>query len=227
MWGTFFKDKIKADPSRFIPTRVGNTDFLNKIGEEQRHLTALSKSSTRFIPTRVGNTLKYPTLVSLNTVHPHGVGNTLADRTSERDNPVHPHACGEHKQPPEQCFLHHGSSPRVWGTQLVIPHFCCIIRFIPTRVGNTIIRANSVLSQSVHPHACGEHSKRALVSSLSFGSSPRVWGTRVWLKNPYSTRRFIPTRVGNTPSFPICLFPFPVHPHACGEHSNVQHIENK
>ena len=70
----------------------------------------------RFIPTRVGN---------------RGYAMFLPAVA-----PVHPHACGE--QDP-LLAIHHvdqGSSPRVWGTDLVSLADELEIRFIPTRVGN-------------------------------------------------------------------------------------------
>ena len=54
-------------------------------------------------------------------------------------------------------------------------------------------------------------------SSLSFGSSPRVWGTVRPGYRFFQVGRFIPTCVGNG----LCLLGygsgFPVHPHVCGE----------
>ena len=106
-----------------------------------------------------------------------------------------------------------GSSPRLWGTLLVRARSHCLIRFIPTPVGNTsaITRPDDQL-----------------------GSSPRLWGTRRPVR--CADLRFIPTPVGNTHlhqlgqarsgSSPrlwgtLVALPghyLPVHPHACGEH---------
>ena len=52
------------------------------------------------------------------------------------------------------------------------------LRFIPTRVGNTIVASGSAIPLTVHPHASGEHITRVPDFSSSFGSSPREWGTR-------------------------------------------------
>ena len=151
---------------RFIPTRVGNTNWLgclpipkpvhphacgeyvpigavirNAEGSSPRVwgiLVDLDGGSRcgRFIPTRVGNTLRARR-------KPQG-------RT--------------------------GSSPRVWGI-LFASRLCSLAsRFIPTRVGNTSSSAFFFFSSSVHPHACGEYIlKRNHVFQLH-GSSPRVWG---------------------------------------------------
>ena len=73
-------------------------------------------SGVRFIPTGVGNALAAPSSGILVAVHPHGCGEragTIPGITDQR-----------------------GSSPRVWGTQIL---FCARLRpgrFIPTGVGN-------------------------------------------------------------------------------------------
>jgi len=50
------------------------------------------------------------------------------------------------------------------------------------------------------------------------GSSPRMWGTRLFPGLFQSLFRFIPTHVGNTHSLWLFGSRIPVHPHACGEH---------
>ena len=52
----------------------------------------------------------------------------------------------------------------------------------------------------------------------SRGSSPRVWGIRHDHRERMPKTRFIPTRVGNTPSGRQEWQPCSVHPHACGEY---------
>ena len=72
-----------------------------------------------------------------------------------------------------------GSSPRVWGTQFQLGDEILHARFIPTRVGNTMMRFDVLPTSSVHPHACGEHNDIQISGAGAYGSSPRVWGTRV------------------------------------------------
>ncbi len=93
-----------------------------------------------------------------------------------------------------------------------------MIRFIPTHVGNTRYNGDTYTIRTVHPHACGEHGPSVVLLRSFLGSSPRMWGTRVFAPGPGVFCRFIPTHVGNTN--PILLFPpqESVHPHACGEH---------
>ena len=111
-----------------------------------------------------------------------------------------------------------GSSPRVWGTLLIIEIPRQRERFIPTCVGNTTGLSTGRYPATVHPHVCGEHAHTSPRVSASYGSSPRVWGTpsRRWEKSRH--RRFIPTCVGNTSSARLPIYRLTVHPHVCGEH---------
>ena len=130
--------------------------------------------------------------------HPHACGaDPLPQCSGAARWRVHPHACGA------------DGRRRAWRTYGR--------RFIPTRVGRTYqrpegppIQAGSSprvwggrpdttakhRSGSVHPHACGADSGRALRYSYRNGSSPRVWGG--------------PPPGPHWPRQP------PVHPHACG-----------
>ena len=80
----------------------------------------------RFIPTHVGNTRE----------RPHRRGRAA----------VHPHACGEHGGLTARAARVSGSSPRMWGTHGE-RRFCLRAdRFIPTHVGNTVMRGSEGLS---------------------------------------------------------------------------------
>ncbi len=74
-------------------------------------------------------------------------------------------------------MLRRGSSPRAWGTLLqhVLPRF--LMRFIPTRVGNTALSMLLFCRPTVHPHARGEHTPIVWHLASNLGSSPRAWGT--------------------------------------------------
>ncbi len=71
---------------------------------------------------------------------------------------------------------------------------------------------------AVHPHVCGEHALPSGDNDLAPGSSPRVWGTSLWLKANWTPLRFIPTCVGNIFGIAASINAIPVHPHVCGEH---------
>ena len=53
-----------------------------------------------------------------------------------------------------------------------------------------------LLFPTVHPHACGEHISDALDLRVTDGSSPRMWGTLINRTCINTTKRFIPTHVG-------------------------------
>ena len=111
-----------------------------------------------------------------------------------------------------------GSSPRLWGTLLVLCFLSFLVRFIPTPVGNTVASAALQSQLPVHPHACGEHISSYSKIYWCVGSSPRLWGTRPICQCRIGILRFIPTPVGNTSSSQTQPSAAAVHPHACGEH---------
>ena len=162
------------------------------------HIDLEHVHSLRFIPTRVGNTAGFPLFCSTGAVHPH--------------------ACGEHFLRVHIQEGERGSSPRVWGTPDNADLTALTNRFIPTRVGNTILIACAYEVNPVHPHACGEHALGNGLVWPPLGSSPRVWGTRMPLAFDTKCPRFIPTRVGNTGAAVPTALLSAVHPHACGEH---------
>ena len=112
-----------------------------------------------------------------------------------------------------------GSSPRVWG--ILVERFDNGLgfRFIPTRVGNTLIFPLLPIPTAVHPHACGEYQPATDDIASEHGSSPRVWGIPDTPVIVIMQRRFIPTRVGNTAFSVPSKRLAPVHPHACGEYN--------
>ena len=111
-----------------------------------------------------------------------------------------------------------GSSPRVWGIRKTRKLNDGELRFIPTRVGNTLQDGQGHPIPSVHPHACGEYAHRSAGVIPSTGSSPRVWGILRDDQHEDHGDRFIPTRVGNTAGLSGLRAGHPVHPHACGEY---------
>ncbi len=234
---------------RFIPTRVGNTTrsspptrrapvHPHARGEHNGSQVGVGDGNgssprawgtqpiqigdavfSRFIPTRVGNT------------PPTGSRAQAA--------PVHPHARGEHRCGALPTCAKDGSSPRAWGTRHRIQCDCFLLRFIPTRVGNTSMRSLDFdLSGGSSPRAWGTPSNALEnIAILRFiptrvgnteaippwlmticGSSPRAWGTQIRRPGLADCRRFIPTRVGNTPALRRSGRNSLVHPHARGEH---------
>ena len=135
------------------------------------------QSNYRFIPTHVGNAPSDHHLYELGTVHPH--------------------ACGERALLALVLTHYTGSSPRMWGTHRCKIFYVSLERFIPTHVGNAKHGMVELSEDPVHPHACGERKHRFISKASIYGSSPRMWGTLVYWCRYLSTRRFIPTHVGN------------------------------
>ena len=90
-----------------------------------------------------------------------------------------------------------GSSPRTWGTDSFDKTVMVVGRFIPTDVGNSMMRANN--------------------TSYWGGSSPRTWGTAALRRSWPERRRFIPTDVGNSSTSDLTMSFCTVHPHGRGE----------
>ncbi|AKB19761.1 putative CRISPR associated hypothetical protein [Methanosarcina sp. WWM596] len=105
----------------------------------------------------------------------------------------------------------------MWGTPFSSSGTEIVIRFIPTRVGNSAASESFAVLLAVHPHACGELSFKDVFYIYPDGSSPRVWGTLLKTNVGGPVCRFIPTRVGNSEVQPVTMRCVPVHPHACGE----------
>ena len=142
-----------------------------------RHWVVCRADTGRFIPTCVGN------------------ASSLA--SSSAWPTVHPHVCGERSSASIAETSENGSSPRVWGTLLLLNECDVSQRFIPTCVGNAAAGVPSGSESAVHPHVCGERDKIAMLGILLV--------------------RFIPTCVGNATARPGPGCAAPVHPHVCGE----------
>ena len=127
---------------------------------------------------------------------PRRGGNTWSATSAHHTSAVHPHACGEYLPFIYISKIFGGSSPRVWGILGQGQIIGLTLRFIPTRVGNTLLPCiqeqlkrfiptrvgNTQWTQlctggpPVHPHACGEYPSQAGRAPCPTGSSPRVWG---------------------------------------------------
>jgi len=233
MWGTLRPYRPENRRGRFIPTHVGNT--LRKLSSMPRdtvHPHACGEHfniTVDYMPTagsspRMWGTLTRQILYSLSRRFiPTHVGNTQPCGCPGRRPAVHPHACGEHMSMFISLNVSGGSSPRMWGTPNPLPKFIEFYRFIPTHVGNTSQPTPQRSSESVHPHACGEHQSSTSVQSARCGSSPRMWGTLNGTCSNLFPSRFIPTHVGNTRCPDRKGKLVSVHPHACGEHKTKKY----
>ena len=229
VWGIHDRSDAALQKRRFIPTRVGNTpradwewvqktvhphacgEYLGFLHPADVH--AGSSPRVWGIPAGPGGEVLLPRFI------PTRVGNTPRAAPACASCAVHPHACGEYRHAGRGHGDPGGSSPRVWGIQVVIGYDVVEDRFIPTRVGNTCRHDAGCGPGPVHPHACGEYWFAISSTRHTSGSSPRVWGILFGKQGDGVGGRFIPTRVGNTPNAEGHATIGPVHPHACGEYS--------
>ena len=111
-----------------------------------------------------------------------------------------------------------GPSPRLRGTLLLEDDEPLEKRSIPALAGNTAYERLSRSPAPVHPRACGEHPWPGRPLDVADGPSPRLRGTRIYVRPEPVVHRSIPALAGNT--FwrgPPSRRPA-VHPRACGEH---------
>ncbi len=94
-------------------------------------------------------------------------------------------------------------------------------RFIPRLWGNIGPAWSPSMSIPAHPHARGEHQAASAAATIDDGSSPHPWGTRARARFGATSRRFIPTPVGNTGASPAGAGRWSVHPHTRGEHYDL------
>ena len=149
---------------------------------------------------------------------PACVGNSFQLFKDEDIVPVHPRVCGELSSVGHLRVPCCGSSPRVWGTQVLKPSMKCLARFIPACVGNSVPGQRCPTGHTVHPRVCGgELSTMSDTLSVGAGSSPRVWGTQCHAMRPQWRGRFIPACVGNSQGLRHRPTAGQVHPRVCGE----------
>ncbi len=216
-------------PGRFIPTCVGNISATatsrwcipvhpHVCGE---HLAVVGQRfcTERFIPTCVGNMNgALRVRCGAGGSSPRVWGTSGRVRAFER--PIR--------------FI-----PTCVGNMMCLPASMPPSRFIPTCVGNILSTGPPSPAFPVHPHVCGEHHRHSnhggsiirfiptcvgnimsdiLAAMVAYGSSPRVWGTCLFIAALRDNDRFIPTCVGNMFAMRCHFTHFTVHPHVCGEH---------
>ena len=119
-----------------------------------------------------------------------------------------------------------GSSPLTWDRPLAVEGRGLKDRFIPTRVGRRRPIVWRGASRRVHPHSRGDQSSACLVMLTRAGSSPLAWGIKGTSALAWS-RRFIPTRVGQSYTRIFCCEAVGVHPHSRGAENTGKHIPIK
>ncbi len=128
---------------------------------------------------------------------PACAGNARHTRSGTDLEAVHPRVCGERDHMKKTAASKTGSSPRVRGTLALNAAIPIPERFIPACAGNARRQDNRALRSSVHPRVCGERLCNRRLTSLIFGSSPRVRGTHMAATASQTVTRFIPACAGN------------------------------
>ena len=147
---------------------------------------------------------------------PTCVGQPTAGFASGDCPKVYPHVCGAtphehqpHKEPD-------GLSPRVWGNQKCQAGAGHSTRSIPTCVGQPGCGLLVDSTKWVYPHVCGATPPIQANQRSITGLSPRVWGNPSAIQTKSSSRRSIPTCVGQPPVLALPLYTSEVYPHVCG-----------
>ena len=186
-WGTVNQVYLDDGDFRFISTCVGNSPTAATIQSQiavhpqVRGEQSLAESNLRegagSSPRAWGTAKVGHDLTGHVRFIPACVGNSIRFHHTRAEIPVHPHVRGEQAAGHALAVELRGSSPRAWGTAHadVTVEFCN--RFIPTCVGNSKSSAHWQAFSPVHPHVRGEQNSVRNRRALSFGSSPRAWGT--------------------------------------------------
>jgi len=103
------------------------------------------------------------------------------------------------------------------GTRAYLQRALYAKRFIPTYMGNAMVLPGVLTAYTVHPHVHGERTIGADDRYPVNGSSPRTWGTRLYVGRCPIVVRFIPTYMGNAFGALWIVYVGPVHPHVHGE----------
>ena len=212
---------------RIIPTRVGTSYILfcdSPYHEDHPH--ACGDKSNEFFnffqylgssPRVWGQVAIELSSVIRQRIIPTRVGTSIYFFTFNKFIQDHPHACGDKKRKENSDAISLGSSPRVWGQEIAKNPLTSCFRIIPTRVGTRLLRSTVLMLSWDHPHACGDKTGRRRISSLSEGSSPRVWGQDCFDNFSHVCLRIIPTRVGTRYTDKRFYRYCEDHPHACGD----------
>ncbi len=166
VWGTEGHPKGKVAPVRFIPACVGNRTPPTSVPSlpavhprvcgEQEEREGKKQVGGGSSPRVWGTVFPSKSPQCDHRFIPACVGNSHRRHRNAADVAVHPRVCGEQAVvfPTWQSVI--GSSPRVWGTALLLSMCRLLNRFIPACVGNSQRHNIAKPPQPVHPRVCGE-----------------------------------------------------------------------
>ena len=132
---------------------------------------------------------------------------------------AHPRVCGENRSVPALDQARRGSSPRVRGKRSLARHASVSPRLIPACAGKTYRFGAARPWPEAHPRVCGENPLKATHRHTAMGSSPRVRGKRVEVRDRLKRRGLIPACAGKTLIDASRLPHAPAHPRVCGENA--------
>ena len=152
-WGSQRLNFIQCFSTRFIPTRVGKSDETKRPTDERavhphargevqafavQTIIAGGSSPRAWGSPKCANTFRVPTRFI-----PTRVGKSAEFAIARRFCSVHPHARGEVNRDVIGQGTDVGSSPRAWGSQADCRSNPRKQRFIPTRVGKSLVIATT------------------------------------------------------------------------------------
>ena len=157
---------------------------------------------------------------------PAHAGLTKRSSSSWAASRDHPRACGAHPSCPAQRCLARGSSPRMRGSLAARKALVAVMGIIPAHAGLTPPPSRPQKDPWDHPRACGAHYDRPAFEPLLRGSSPRMRGSRKFVRDDPTRFGIIPAHAGLTN---ICISwhrDSRDHPRACGAHCHDNGIYN-
>ena len=113
-----------------------------------------------------------------------------------------------------------GTSPRMRGKLQPKAVLMTSMRNIPAYAGKTRSALTPAETLTEHPRVCGENSCPPWVKLLPSGTSPRMRGKHVDLREPGSSFRNIPAYAGKTEPASNLQIAHAEHPRVCGENKN-------
>ena len=131
----------------------------------------------------------------------------------------HPRACGAHRVAKSGMAVLTGSSPRMRGSPIGLRNIAGFLGIIPAHAGLTCRPDSGDSGAWDHPRACGAHSASRFTKSIARGSSPRMRGSPIGLRNIAGFLGIIPAHAGLTCRPDSGDSGAWDHPRACGAHS--------
>ena len=129
---------------------------------------------------------------------PAGAGLTYLRNSAIVSPRDHPRGCGAHSCHASISLPRPGSSPRVRGSLLGDKSMFDGMGIIPAGAGLTLSCVPPAGPRGDHPRGCGAHDHIQLWRNTSWGSSPRVRGSRTVDGYPYQHAGIIPAGAGLT-----------------------------